>query len=303
MFDIIGDIHGQAKKLQHLLVKLGYQKSDQGFYHPEFKVIFVGDFIDRGPYQLETLHIVKEMIDNGNAYAVMGNHEFNAIGWMTKNQQKPDTFLRQHNHIHHKQHKVFLSQIGENSQQHQQWLNWFKSLPLFLDLNSIRIIHACWDNQVIDHIKPYLDHHNCLKESAIQAAFTPKTALFDYCEVLLKGKEITLPQGVYYQDKEGTTRHKSRVKWWLNHADTLNQLCLIPDDEQIDALQRKVDFPLDSYQDCKPVFFGHYWLTGTPTIQSPYIACVDYSAALSLGKLVAYRWQGEAQLVNQHFIY
>lgn len=131
MFDIIGDIHGQAKKLQQLLIKLGYQKSDQGFHHPDFKVIFVGDFIDRGPYQLETLQIVKEMVDNGNAYAVMGNHEFNAIGWMTENQQKPDTFLRQHNHVHHKQHKVFLSQVGESSPLHQQWLSWFKSLPLF----------------------------------------------------------------------------------------------------------------------------------------------------------------------------
>lgn len=28
----------------------------------------------------------------------------------------------------------------------------------------------------------------------------------------------------------------------------------------------------------KPVFFGHYWLTGEPAILSPHAAWVDYSA-------------------------
>ncbi|WP_392562008.1 metallophosphoesterase [Orbus sturtevantii] len=303
MFDIIGDIHGQATKLKSLLYKLGYKKTRSGFQHLKYKAIFVGDLIDRGPYQLETLTIVKEMVDNGNAYVVMGNHEFNAIGWKTNNEREADTFLRKHNYANHKQHKAFLMQIGENSQQHLYWINWFKSLPLFLDFDKIRVIHACWDSNIIRLILPYLEHNNGLKEQYIQQAFNPSSALFNYCETLLKGKEVTLPDGISYHDKEGTQRHKSRIKWWLKQADTLNELCLIPDDEKLPALEQKVKLPLDGYQEQKIVFFGHYWLTGKPSIQTNKVTCVDYSAAIESGKLVAYRWEGEEILTNKHFIY
>lgn len=303
MFDIIGDIHGQAEKLKHLLVRLGYKQTTQGFAHPEYKVIFVGDLIDRGLYQVETLSLVKEMVDNQNAYTVMGNHEFNAIGWATPDVYHSDVFLRTHQPNHYKQHKIFLEQVGEHSQQYNEWINWFKSLPLFLDFGQLRVIHACWDNKVIQNIKPYLNTHYCLDEQYIQQAFTPSHELFDYCEILLKGKEITLPAGVYYFDKEGTKRHKSRIKWWLEHANTLNELCILPDDEKIAALEQPADLELNAYQDPIPVIFGHYWLTGKPSIQTPYVACVDYSAALKDGKLVAYRWQGEKILSNNHFIY
>lgn len=39
----------------------------------------MGDFIDRGPKIRETLEIVKGMCDAGEAFTVMGNHEYNAI--------------------------------------------------------------------------------------------------------------------------------------------------------------------------------------------------------------------------------
>lgn len=42
-------------------------------------MIFLGDFIDRGPKIRETLQIVRAMVDAGTALAVMGNHEYNAI--------------------------------------------------------------------------------------------------------------------------------------------------------------------------------------------------------------------------------
>ena len=303
VFDIVGDIHGQVKKLQYLLAKLGYRQSDQGYCHTEYKMIFVGDLIDRGDYQLETLNLVKDMVDNQNAYVIMGNHEFNAIGWVTPDQQQPGDFLREHNVTHRKQHQIFLKQLQENSHQHIYWINWFKSLPLFLDLEQIRVIHACWDNDIIDQIKPYLDEKNCLLASVFQNAFNKQHPLYDYCEILLKGKEITLPDGVYYSDKEGTRRHKSRIKWWLETAQTLQQLCLLPDDEKIAELGLKINFQSEGYHDTKPVFFGHYWLSGKPIVQTPKLACVDYSAALPNGKLVAYRWQGESSLISEHFIY
>ena len=79
MTDLIGDIHGHADKLEELLLKWGYAKSKGAYEHPKRKVLFVGDYIDRGPKIRETLAIVKAMVDAGNAVALMGNHEYNAL--------------------------------------------------------------------------------------------------------------------------------------------------------------------------------------------------------------------------------
>ncbi|MEQ8240402.1 MAG: metallophosphoesterase, partial [Cyclobacteriaceae bacterium] len=58
MHDIIGDIHGHCEELEVLLDALGYQEIEDSWVHPEGrKVIFVGDYIDRGPQILETVRL------------------------------------------------------------------------------------------------------------------------------------------------------------------------------------------------------------------------------------------------------
>lgn len=85
-YDVVGDIHGHADPLHRLLHKLDYAEIDGVFRHPERKMIFVGDFIDRGPQQREVLRIARAMCEAGSASAVLGNHEFNAIGWATQSE-------------------------------------------------------------------------------------------------------------------------------------------------------------------------------------------------------------------------
>lgn len=79
MIDFIGDIHGYADKLIELLEKLGYSMENGVYSHPTRKVLFIGDYIDRGPKIRETLMIVRQMVESGNAIALMGNHEYNAL--------------------------------------------------------------------------------------------------------------------------------------------------------------------------------------------------------------------------------
>jgi hypothetical protein len=55
------------------------------------------------------------------------------------------------------------------------------------------------------------------------------------------------------------------------------------------------------YRESAPVFFGHYWLDGSPTITAPNAACLDFSVAKK-GYLTAYRWSGETQLSEQNLI-
>jgi hypothetical protein len=51
----------------------------------------------------------------------------------------------------------------------------------------------------------------------------------------------------------------------------------------------------------KPVFVGHYWLTGAPEPLAPRVACVDYSVAKE-GRLCAYRYDGEPELSATKFV-
>jgi predicted MPP superfamily phosphohydrolase len=76
-WDIIGDIHGELEGLRLLLEKLGYEAEGGSFHHPEGrKLIFVGDLIDRGPESRGVLHLVRRLVDSGQALVVMGNHEY-----------------------------------------------------------------------------------------------------------------------------------------------------------------------------------------------------------------------------------
>ena len=51
-----------------------------------------------------------------------------------------------------------------------------------------------------------------------------------------------------------------------------------------------------------PLFIGHYWCEGIPALPTNNIACLDYSA-VKYGRLVAYRWSGEALLNADHFVW
>ena len=112
-YDIIGDIHGHADELVALLKLLDYELANGVYRHPSRKVIFVGDFIDRGPKIRETLQLVRSMHEAGSALAVMGNHEFNAIAWFTPDPDCPGEFLRKHHSAKYgnknrHQHQAFL---------------------------------------------------------------------------------------------------------------------------------------------------------------------------------------------------
>ena len=82
-YDLIGDIHGCAQTLERLLERLGYSRQGGVWCHPTRMVIILGDLVDRGPGIRETLHLVHDMVRAGQALCIMGNHEFNALGWST----------------------------------------------------------------------------------------------------------------------------------------------------------------------------------------------------------------------------
>lgn len=194
--------------------------------------------------------------------------------------------------------------MGEHSQTHKEFIAWFKTLPIYLDLPKLRAIHACWHEQYLQMVTPYLDDNNALLPHAWEAGARKGTEFYDALETLLKGLEISLPEGHSFLDKDGVERTQVRTKWWEAGRKTYRNLALMPQK----ALQAVPDIPVQSvipsYDQLKPVLVGHYWLTGDPAPLTSTIACLDYSVAgKNGGKLCAYRSHGEPRLNPENFIY
>ena len=146
MYDIIGDIHGHADELVELLEKLGYMETHGCFRHPDRKVIFCGDFIDRGPNIPDTVRIAKSMVENDAALAVMGNHEFNALAFHTEDPRQPGIFLRPHDSKNLHQHAETQRQF--DTSELEDALNWFRTLPVALDLGSLESFTPAGANNI-----------------------------------------------------------------------------------------------------------------------------------------------------------
>ncbi|WP_226064378.1 metallophosphoesterase [Kaistella polysaccharea] len=301
MIDFIGDIHGHADKLEELLLKLGYSKPNNFYVHsePDRTVLFVGDYIDRGPKIRETLEIVKSMVENGSAIALMGNHEYNAICFHF--QETDGGHLRKHLIKNIVQHYETLKQFQNRQKEYEEYLEWFKTLPLFYETEKFRAVHACWDRKIIDYLKTRLVN-NCLTDELIIESVKQGTELNEAIDQTLKGKEIKLPEGLSFTDKDGTERNEIRIKWWEDPAEmTYKEISVEPLENLPDT---KVDLNFlksaDYYkQDQRPVFFGHYWLKGKPLLNKENVCCLDYSVAKN-GYLVSYRFAGESKLRKEN---
>jgi hypothetical protein len=300
IIDIIGDIHGYADKLVGLLLQLGYVHNGECFIPPAgHRALFIGDLIDRGSQQVATLEIVFAMLDADVADAVMGNHEYNALAFATPDPDSPTQYLRSHNDVHTRQHEAFLAELPFGSESHQYWLQRLYEIPLWIETDYACFVHACWDVDSMAMLKPSLTDNNCLTPQGLIATAKENTAPFDALERVLKGVETPLPDGLVMVDKEGTERSRVRVRWWLDELEsrTLHEISRAPSSAMAqipkDAMAENIDFALKTH---KPVFVGHYWLTGMPEPLSQQVACTDYSAAVDSGYLTCYQLDTEQPL-------
>lgn len=311
-YDVIGDVHGHFDKLAALLLTMGYVPKGGSFVPPAGRqAIFVGDLIDRGPEQVKVLHAVRDMVDAGHARVVMGNHEFNAIGYVTEDPHagtgeclRPNRFANNKANKNRNQHAQFLAQVGEGSRQHRGWVEWFKTLPLHLDLGGIRVVHAWWDDELVGLVNQnyWSSNGRHISEDFLHHCFGHEPTWKIARETLTTGVEHPLPPGTFVIDKEGHRHANLRVAVWRHEATKLRDIAIIPggDLSLVGELEVPGHLPLAEVTG-SPILFGHYWFSGTPVLESPKVACVDWSAAAK-GPLVAYRWDGETELSNDKLV-
>lgn len=310
-YDLIGDVHGCGQSLERLLLLLGYQKIAGVYRHHERQAIFLGDVVDRGPRIREALHLVRDMVEQGSALMIMGNHEFNAITYCTSGPTAGE-YLRPHTPANARQINETMTQFAHHPREWQEFLHWFVGLPLFLEIRHpgtgqiFRAVHACWDQQLIDqHRAIYGDGHidwQFINRSVQKGSSESRTK-----QRLTGGVDLPLPAGETMVASDGYVRRAFRTKFWGHSAQTYGQLLFQPDPipehiarTEISAEHRAQMVHYDESQ--PPLFIGHYWLKGQPRPLAPNLACLDYSA-VKFGRLVAYRMDGEAQLQPDKFVW
>lgn len=306
-YDLIGDVHGCALTLTRLLEKLGYRQRQGVWRQAGRQVIFLGDIIDRGPRIREAVHIVRDMVDAGQAVCLMGNHEFNALAWDTPAPAgSGQQFVREHTPRHTRLLEQTMTQFAAYPEDWRAMQEWFYSLPLFLDAGRFRVVHACWDADMIAPLRERYPSGRIdtafVQESCVSGSFA--CLAFDR---LLRGTDMRLPDGKTLTGGDGLTRAFFRTKFWEENPQTYGDIVFQPD-----ALPAEVaDTPLSYRQKNELLFYGadepllfvgHYWRSGKPAPIRPNLACLDYSAVL-YGKLVAYRLDQETTIDPGKFVW
>jgi len=291
--------------------RLGYHKQGEAFIPPHgHKALFLGDLIDPKPSHpfpggvRDTLRAVKVMCDRGDALCLMGNHEYNAILYHTKG---PNGWLKHHGDRNKRTHQGTLDDFPDHtdpaSEWRTLWMPWLKALPIALDLEGFRAVHACWHSELIEIVKD-----KRLSDDAFLFACTDESQPeYNAIEVVLKGVEVPLPDPHFFIDHTGTKRYQIRARWWeAPSIDTTCRNLVFPisleiADVPIDDAARNLFSPYPS--DAAPVFVGHYFKPANSPLhpERHNVACLDHSAATG-GPLVAYRWKGETQIKPEHYI-
>lgn len=301
MYDIIGDIHGQAGLLKDLLKKLGYSPKGGSYAHPERKVIFLGDYINRGPMPRVTLKLVRDMVENDRAMAILGNHEINAIYFSLLDKKGK--------HLSKKWSRLGLdldSTLRDFAGQTGEWeshIKWMRRLPMFMDLGKIRITHACWRDENIQLLRENLPDQK-LTRNFLKTVGKNNSAQASAFWMTCKGVDFQLPRDLLIFDSRGTPHRSFRTKWWVDPVGmTFKELSFesrfdLPDY----TIPKEILGPGSPYSPNDPiVFFGHYCMKNDANILTDNLCCLD-SCVSRKGRLSAYRWSGEEKLRPENLV-
>ncbi len=304
-YDIIGDVHGCAPALERLLEQLGYRKTSGVWQHPQRLAVFLGDIIDRGPQIRQSLELVYRMVERGHAYCLMGNHEYYALAWHTP---FADGFVRSHSARHASLWQATAEQFAAHQAEWQAYLDWFSGLPLFLDGGRFRMVHACWDDELVAGVRQRFGDSR-VDQAFVRASAVPGSLEHQVFNRLLRGINLRLPDGLSVQGQDGLSRSFFRAKFWEQEQipKTWSELAFQPD--PLPAAAAGQPIPPGYYQQLirhdrtNPMLFvGHYWRNGQPGPILPNLACLDYSA-VNGGRLVAYRLGDEQQIRPDNFVW
>lgn len=302
MYDIIGDVHGEFELLKKLLKQLGYVKSGGLFWHPERKAVFVGDFTNRGPGIRQTVQLIKKMVDEGAAFAILGNHEiYNILYHLKGNKKEP--LLKQKSRRFNAVRQT-VTQFKSYPEEWREIRKWLRTLPLFLELDGLRVVHAYWGNKNIEILKNNLTGDKVPKRIFRDVVLNPQSELSQAILQTTRGLHLIMPPDLKVFDHRKRYHRFFRIKWWQPPQGLTFKEWSFESKFRLP----KYSIPPELYpdfelypSDAPPVVFGHYCRGKGPYIIENNLCCVD--ACVSARKvLAAYRWSGEQILVPENLV-
>jgi len=142
--DIVGDVHGEIDALRSLLRHLGYRN---GGVHPEGRrLVFLGDLTDRGPNSPAVVRLVSRLSRQGMAQCVLGNHDLNLLLGQRKHGNA--WFFGQPEALD-KTGRVVPQALADDRAR-ALTLELFRRLPLVLERDDLRVVHACWHPAAVE---------------------------------------------------------------------------------------------------------------------------------------------------------
>lgn len=223
--DIVGDVHGYIDELHALLSHLGYDRSG---FHPEHRrLVFLGDLIDRGPDSPAVVRLVRQLVVTGRAQCVLGNHDFNVLR-LKKNPENGWFFEEAADKV-----PAFDSEIPADDESRRMISEFFGLLPLALEGGGLRIVHACWDDRMVELSRAassvmdlYGEHCQRIKADLDGSEISHIDRKLAYqngnpVKLLTSGPE---KRSLEPFEAGGKTRHERRVQWWEGYED--EQFCI-----------------------------------------------------------------------------
>lgn len=128
----IGDIHGCYDDLVDIITAL----EEDGKYNKETdKLVFLGDYIDRGNDSNKVIAYIRELQKNNkNVIALMGNHEDMCIDYF-KTDYKDATWFRNGGYQTIKSYNGDYNQLAKD-------MYWMQHLPLYYEDDNCVYVHA-----------------------------------------------------------------------------------------------------------------------------------------------------------------
>lgn len=258
--DIVGDVHGEIDALRDVLRHLAYVAD--GTHPDERRLVFVGDLTDRGPDSPSVIELVKNLVESGRAQCVLGNHDLNIL-------------LGDHKHDNHWFYGEPWALDGAVDPTpavladdfiRREALSFFETLPLVLERSDLRVVHAFWDDEMVEIAREASNAKSLHDEYIRIISARQKDSSLDQIDrgleqqncnpvkVLTSGKERRVATPF---EASGKIRYEERVPWWQAYKGP--PLCV----------------------------FGHYSNYRGDTILSSRAICVDFA--------VAKRWQERKQ--------
>ncbi len=263
--DIVGDIHGELAALQALLAVLGYRAD--GSHADRRSLVFVGDLCDRGPDSPGVIRFVAELVAAGRAQCVLGNHELSLL----RGAPKPANgwfFAGDHDRADGK----FLHSRQASAAEREDILGFLASLPLALEREDLRVVHAAWHGASLASLRRRLPGRSVLDVYREHAAASEHWA------------ESTGARGDAQQEYRDWGRHLADENVQVPLLAAIGAM-----DEQFQmsnpvrvptsGVERMADAPFFAsgkwrmvdrvpwwrdYADEVPVIFGHYWRWSSP---------------------------------------